>query len=88
MIGIAGLDDVLGGGLERRRVFLLEGSPGTGKTTIATQFLMAGAGAGERTLYITLSETEEEWRAGAESHGWDLSGIEVFELIPPENLLY
>jgi circadian clock protein KaiC len=87
MMGITGLDDVLGGGLERRRVFLLEGSPGTGKTTIATQFLITGAAAGERVLYITLSETEEEWRAGAESHGWDLSGIEVFELIPPENLL-
>lgn len=85
--GIVGLDDVLGGGLERGRVFLLEGSPGTGKTTIATQFLMAGAAAGERTLYITLSETEEELRAGGQSHGWDLAGIDVFELIPPENLL-
>jgi circadian clock protein KaiC len=85
--GIIGLDDVLGGGLERQRVFLLEGSPGTGKTTIATQFLITGAAAGERTLYITLSETEEELRAGARSHGWDLGGIDVFELIPPENLL-
>jgi circadian clock protein KaiC len=87
MTGITGLDDVLGGGLERGRVFLLEGSPGTGKTTIATQFLMAGAAAGERVLYITLSETEEELRAGGRSHGWDLSGIDIFELIPPENLL-
>ena len=85
--GIAGLDDVLGGGLERGRVFLLEGAPGTGKTTIATQFLLAGAKAGERCLYITLSETEDELRAGAASHGWDLSGIDLFELIPPENLL-
>ncbi|HYI90326.1 MAG TPA: ATPase domain-containing protein [Beijerinckiaceae bacterium] len=85
--GIAGLDNVLGGGLERGRVFLLEGAPGTGKTTIATQFLLAGAKAGERCLYITLSENEDELRAGAASHGWDLSGIDLFELIPPENLL-
>ncbi|MET0530965.1 MAG: ATPase domain-containing protein [Microvirga sp.] len=85
--GIAGLDDVLGGGLQRSRAFLLEGTPGTGKTTIATQFLAAGAAAGERCLYITLSETEDELRASAKSHGWDLAGIDVFELIPPENLL-
>jgi circadian clock protein KaiC len=85
--GIDGLDDVLGGGLERGRVFLLEGTPGTGKTTIATQFLIAGAAAGERGLYITLSENENEFRAGAGAHGWDLSGIEIFELVPPESLL-
>ena len=85
--GITGLDEVLGGGLERERVFLLEGSPGTGKTTIAMQFLIAGAAAGERVLYITLSETAEELRAGGRSHGWDLEGVTVFELIPPENLL-
>ncbi len=85
--GIDGLDNVLGGGLERDRVFLLEGSPGTGKTTVATQFLIAGAAAGERCLYITLSETEDELRAGAASHGWDLGGIDVFELVPPESLL-
>jgi circadian clock protein KaiC len=85
--GIAGLDDVLGGGLDRSRLFLLEGNPGTGKTTIAVQFLIAGAAAGERCLYITLSETDEELRAGAKSHGWDLAGVEVFELVPPESLL-
>ena len=85
--GILGLDDITGGGLARRRLFLLEGSPGTGKTTVATQFLLAGAAAGESGLYITLSETEDELRAGAASHGWDLSGFELFELIPPENLL-
>jgi circadian clock protein KaiC len=85
--GIDGLDDVLGGGFERRRVFLLEGAPGTGKTTVGTQFLLAGAEAGERCLYITLSENEDELRAGAASHRWDLSGVDVFELIPPENLL-
>jgi len=86
-VGIAGLDDTLGGGLERRRLFLLEGSPGTGKTTIATEFVVTGAQAGERCLYITLSETEEELRAGAAAHGWDLAGVEIFELVPPESLL-
>jgi circadian clock protein KaiC len=85
--GIEGLDDVLGGGLTRGRVFLLEGSPGTGKTTVAMQFLLAGAAAGEKTLYITLSETEDELRASAASHGWKLDDIEIFELVPPESLL-
>ncbi|MDB5686637.1 MAG: circadian clock protein KaiC, partial [Rhizorhabdus sp.] len=86
--GIAGLDDVTAGGLARARLFLLEGSPGTGKTTIASQFLLAGAEAGERCLYITLSETEEELRGSAASHGWDFADrIEIFELVPPESLL-
>ena len=85
--GVEGLDDITVGGLARGRLFLLEGSPGTGKTTIATQFLMAGASAGERALYITLSETEAELRAGATSHGWSLDGIDIFELVPPESLL-
>ena len=85
--GVDGLDDITVGGLARGRLFLLEGSPGTGKTTIATQFLMAGAAAGERALYITLSETEDELRSGAASHGWSFDGIDIFELVPPENLL-
>jgi circadian clock protein KaiC len=85
--GVAGLDDVLGGGLTRGRLFLVEGRPGTGKTTLAAQYLLTGAAAGERCLYITLSETDEELRAGAASHGWDLAGIGVFELTPPEALL-
>ena len=86
--GISGLDDVLSGGLSRDNVFLLEGEPGVGKTTIAIQFLMEGASAGERSLYITLSETEKELRQGAASHGWNLdNNIEIFELIPPETLL-
>jgi len=87
LTGIAGLDDVLAGGVARGRLFLLEGSPGTGKTTVATQFLMEGARAGEKCLYITLSETEEELRETAASHGWDLGGISIFELVPPESLL-
>jgi len=86
--GVPGLDDILAGGLQRGRVYLIEGSPGTGKTTIATQFLMAGAAAGEPGLYITLSETEEELRESARSHGWELdSPLDVYELIPPESLL-
>jgi circadian clock protein KaiC len=86
--GIVGLDDILSGGLSRSHVFLLEGEPGTGKTTVALQFLLAGAAAGERCLYITLSETERELRDGARSHGWELDEqISVFELTPPEDLL-
>lgn len=86
-VGVRGLDDITAGGLARGRLFLLEGNPGTGKTTIALQFLMAGTAAGESCLYITLSETEDELRASAASHGWSLEGIDIFELVPPESLL-
>jgi circadian clock protein KaiC len=86
-LGVRGLDDITAGGLARGRLFLLEGNPGTGKTTIAMQFLMDGAAAGERALYITLSETEDELRASAASHDWSLEGIDIFELVPPESLL-
>lgn len=86
--GVPGLDDVLSGGLSRGNLFLLEGEPGAGKTTIALQFLLEGARNGEQCLYITLSESEEELRNGAASHGWTLDDhVEVFELIPPESLL-
>ncbi|UTP40215.1 AAA family ATPase [Phenylobacterium sp. LH3H17] len=86
--GIDGLDDILRGGFARRRVYLIEGTPGTGKTTMALQFLMAGAELGEKGLYITLSETREELLETARSHGWTISDlIEIFELTPPENLL-
>ncbi|HET9160412.1 MAG TPA: ATPase domain-containing protein, partial [Caulobacteraceae bacterium] len=85
--GVVGLDDILCGGLVRDRLFLFEGSPGTGKTTTALSFLLAGVKAGERSLYITLSETEGELRDSARSHGWDLKGVEIFELVPPESLL-
>lgn len=86
--GISGLDEIMAGGLSRGHIFLVEGEPGAGKTTVALQFMMAGAAAGERSLYITLSETAEELRQGAASHGWKLGEeIEVFELTPPESLL-
>src|SRR5436305_11961916 len=86
--GVEGLDDILAGGLRRGRVYLIEGTPGTGKTTIATQFLLAGAQAGESGLYITLSETEEELRESAASHGWKFEDpVSVYELVPPESLL-
>lgn len=85
--GIEGLDDILRGGFARDRVFLLEGAPGTGKTTIALQFLLEGRRAGDRGLYITLSETADELAANAKSHGWSLDGIDIFELLPPESLL-
>ena len=86
--GIAGLDGIMCGGLARGSLFLVEGEPGAGKTTVALQFLLEGARQGERGLYITLSETARELRQGAASHGWTLGEeIEIFELIPPESLL-
>jgi circadian clock protein KaiC len=86
--GIAGLDDVLEGGWARNRLHLLEGSPGTGKTTIALHFLLAGAKAGETGIYVSLAETEQELRDGARSHGWTIpKEIEIFELVPPESVL-
>jgi circadian clock protein KaiC len=81
--GVEGLDDVLSGGLSQGNVFLLEGEPGAGKTTVAIQFLMEGAKHGETGLYIALSESEAELRHGALSHGWDLQEpIYVYELTP------
>ncbi|HEY4345557.1 MAG TPA: ATPase domain-containing protein [Parvibaculum sp.] len=86
--GITGLDEILSGGFSRGHVFLLEGQPGAGKTTVALQFLLEGIREGENCLYITLSETEKELREGAASHGWTLDEkIEVFELMPPESIL-
>ena len=84
--GIAELDNVLGGGLTADRSYLLEGTPGSGKTTIALQFLLEGERAGERGLYITLSETAAELREVAQSHNWSLGGIELFELVNEEGL--
>jgi len=85
--GSDGLDDILGGGFDPNRLYLYEGRPGTGKTTIALQFLLEGARRGERALYITLSETRRELGLVAKRHGWSLQGIEVFELVPPETTL-
>ena len=85
--GVPGLDDILSGGLARRRVYLVEGVPGSGKTTLALQFLMAGARAGESVLYVTLSETSEELRAVAQSHGWDLTGVNLREFSSADSVL-
>jgi circadian clock protein KaiC len=86
--GVEGLDDVLAGGLRRHRLYLVEGNPGTGKTTVALQFLMEGAARGERGLYVTLAETEGEIHEAMASHGWTLpEGVTLFELVPPENFL-
>src|SRR5690349_24615451 len=81
--GCAGLDHILGGGLDRDRMYLVEGRPGSGKTTIAMQFLLEGRRRGERCLYVALSETASELRAVGASHGWDLDGIELFQLPSP-----
>lgn len=83
--GIAGLDDILGGGLLARRLYLLEGDPGAGKTTLSLQYLREGVKNGERCLYVTLSETEEELVAGAKSHGWSLDGIDIMEMVADES---
>jgi circadian clock protein KaiC len=85
--GIQGLDDILSGGFTRGALFLVEGTPGTGKTTLALRFVIAGAREKERALYITLSETRDELIRGAASHGWTLGDIEIFELQPPESVV-
>lgn len=85
--GVAGLDDILEGGFPANRVYLIEGDPGTGKTTLALQFLLEGARQGEPGLYITLSETKEELEGVAQSHGWALEQLNVYELTPPEDSL-
>jgi circadian clock protein KaiC len=85
--GSAGLDDILNGGFDANRVYLYEGRPGTGKTTIALQFLLEGARRGERVLYVALSETKRELSLVARRHGWSLNGVDIFELVPPETTL-
>lgn len=83
--GVDGLDNVLSGGLIPCRLYLVDGNPGSGKTTLALHFLREGVRLGERCLYVTLSETADELSAGAASHGWSLQGIEVLELTSEEH---
>ncbi len=85
--GVSGLDDVLGDGLFPGRLYLVEGTPGAGKTTLAVQFLMEGVRNGESVLYVTLSETADELAGVARSHGWDLGGIHVREMLPAASAL-
>ncbi|HEY0375859.1 MAG TPA: ATPase domain-containing protein [Pyrinomonadaceae bacterium] len=85
--GIEGLDNILEGGFPADRVYLVEGEPGTGKTTLALQFLLEGARRGETGLYVTLSETKEELHAVAESHGWSLDGFTIYESLPTASSL-
>src|SRR5262245_7956083 len=85
--GITGLDDVLAGGLTTSRVYLLEGCPGSGKTTLALQFLLEGVSLKEPCAYVTLSESKTELVATAASHGWSLDGMSVIELVASEEEL-
>lgn len=85
--GVRGLDTVLSGGLTRDRLYLIEGEPGSGKTTLGLQFLVEGVKRGETVLYISLAENAAELRAVAESHGWTMDGIHIHEVIPSESLL-
>lgn len=85
--GVNGLDEVLNGGLTPRRLYLLEGDPGSGKTTLALQFLLEGVRQGQRCMFVTLSETTDELWATAESHGWSLEGIDILEIIASEETL-
>ncbi len=83
--GISGLDDILCGGFLPSRLYLIDGNPGAGKTTVAMQYLLQGVREGQRCMYVTLSESAEELHDGAHSHGWTLDGIDVIELIPGED---
>jgi circadian clock protein KaiC len=78
--GVPGLDEIIRGGLSKNRLYLIEGNPGTGKTTLGMEFLMEGVRNGEKSLYITLSESREELESAARSHGWNLDGIEILDL--------
>jgi circadian clock protein KaiC len=82
--GIEGLDDILNGGIPKGHLYLVEGDPGTGKTTLALQFLIEGSRAGEKGIYVTLSESKIELEQVARSHGWDISGITIYEMIPSD----
>src|SRR5215472_9504566 len=83
--GVEGLDEVLNGGFPVNRLYLIDGEPGTGKTTLALQFLLEGVRSGESVLYVTLSETKEEMYGVIRSHGWSSEGLNIHELVPSED---
>src|ERR1700734_2952857 len=83
--GIAGLDDILNGGLPQGHLFLVEGDPGTGKTTLALQFLLEGVRRGESVIYVTLSESRKELEQVVRSHGWSIDSLQIYEMVPPED---
>lgn len=83
--GIEGLDSILKGGLPRGHLYLIEGDPGTGKTTIALQFLLEGIREGEKVLYVTLSESKQELEEVAASHGWPIESLNIYEMVPPDD---
>jgi circadian clock protein KaiC len=86
-LGVKGLDSILNGGLPENHIYLVEGEPGTGKTTIALQFLFEGIKKGESVLYVTLSETKRELLEISRSHGWSLDGLNIYELVPSDETL-
>jgi circadian clock protein KaiC len=83
--GVAGLDDILGGGLPQGHLYLVEGDPGTGKTTLGLQFLLKGIQNGENVIYVTLSESRRELEQVVQSHGWSSEGLQIYEMVPPED---
>src|ERR1700678_1648027 len=83
--GIWGLDDILHGGLPQGHLYLIEGDPGTGKTTLALQFLLEGIRRGERVIYVTLSESRRELEEVARSHGWSTESLQIYEMAPAED---
>ncbi len=85
LTGISGLDDILQGGLPKGHLYLVEGDPGTGKTTIALQFLLEGIRNGERVIYVTLSESKTELEQVARSHGWSTDSLQIYEMVPPQD---
>jgi len=85
LTGIEGLDDILNGGLPRGHLYLVEGDPGTGKTTLALQFLLEGIGSGENVIYVTLSESRAELEQVARSHGWQVGSLAIYEMVPPQD---
>ena len=83
--GILGLDDILSGGLPKGHLYLVEGDPGTGKTTLALQFLLEGIRLGESVIDVTLSESRRELEEVARSHGWSAESLQIYEMVPPED---